>query len=71
MEFVCFLRSKGKSLKINIFWWTKLGENSMFLPQQKNVDYYHRLTPADQNELRGHIQVFLMVLGFSTKYFVF
>jgi Mlc titration factor MtfA (ptsG expression regulator) len=26
---------------------------------EKNVDYYHRLTPADQAELRGHIQVFL------------
>lgn len=25
----------------------------------KNVTYYHRLTPEDQAELRGHIQVFL------------
>lgn len=26
---------------------------------QKNVAYYHRLTPEEQAELRGHIQVFL------------
>ena len=26
---------------------------------EKNVPYYHRLTPDDQAELRGHIQVFL------------
>ncbi|GAB6909701.1 conserved hypothetical protein [Desulfosarcina cetonica] len=26
---------------------------------ERNVAYYHRLSPADQAELRGHIQVFL------------
>lgn len=26
---------------------------------ERNVGYYHRLPPADQAELRGHIQVFL------------
>ena len=26
---------------------------------EKHVAYYHRLTPEDQAELRGHIQVFL------------
>ena len=26
---------------------------------ERNVAYYHRLTPEDQAELRGHIQVFL------------
>ncbi len=26
---------------------------------ERNVPYYHRLTPAEQAELRGHVQVFL------------